>query len=34
MVDEPQGKQLQLLPSSDASETVHQIFSSEGRVMI
>jgi hypothetical protein len=34
MADEPQEKQLQLLPSSDASEAVHQNFSSEGLVMV
>jgi hypothetical protein len=33
MADEPQDKQLQLLPSSDTSEAVHQNFSSEGLVM-
>jgi hypothetical protein len=34
MVDEPQEKQLSLLPSSDASEAVHQKNSSEGLVMV
>jgi hypothetical protein len=34
MADELQEKQLQLLPSSDASEVVHQNFSSEGLVMV
>jgi hypothetical protein len=34
MADEPQEKQLLLLPSSDASEAVHKNFSSEGLVMV
>jgi hypothetical protein len=34
MVDEPQEKQLQLLPSSDALEVEHPNFSSEGLVMV
>jgi hypothetical protein len=34
MVDEPQEKQLSVLPSFDTSEAVHQKFSSEGLVMV